>query len=1250
MTSPCPPVDQLERLLAEQLGAAEDAALSAHVEGCAACQQRLEMLLAPAGDLGPRAGLPRPDPEDTLLREIVLRGPDAPAEEPPGAPDGALSAVPGYEVLAEVGRGGAGVVYWAWQAGANRTVALKMLLAGPHAGAEQRARFRTEAEAVGRLQHPNIVQVFQVGEQAGRPFLVMEYVEGGSLAQKLTGAPLPGGPSAELVQTLARAVQAAHERGIVHRDLKPANVLLAPDGTPKIADFGLAKLLIGAGAAHTQNGAILGTPSYMAPEQATGQAAEISPATDVYALGAILYELLTGRPPFRGEASLETLLQVRTEEPVPPRRLQSKVPLDLETICLKCLQKAPHQRYASAAALADDLQRYRRGEPIRARPTSRTERAVRWCRRNPLVAGLAAAVAALLLLTTVGAVLAAVKQHGLAEAAERARDAAVAAGNAEQVQRRRTEELLERQYVDRAVRLLDEGDLDGALLWTVEGLRLVQGDAAREEMHRFRLAAVLRQRPRFVQVWFPGGPVHHVGFSPDGQRVVTASEAVTARVWDAATGKAVGLPLKHTGALLHAEFSPDGRRVVTASKDGTARVWDATTGQAVGPPLRHGDGIWIRHAAFSPDGRRVVTAGGDGQARVWDTDTGRPITPPLAPGTAVQSVAFSPDGRRVVTASADGTARVWDAGTGALVVALKHDQPVYYAEFNRDGTRVVTAGATTARVWDAASGQPIATLPHITTVNRAEFSPDGGRVVTASSDNTAQVWDAATGAPITPPLRHGDYVRQATFCRDGRVVITACGDGKVRQWDATTGALYAPTLSHGAAVSCAAVSPDGGRILTASYDGTARLWVPAGPAPTILKHEHLVHPAVPASTVGTLGSPSGQGPLLAASALFPGRTNQLVYHAAFSPDGRRLATASWDRTAQLWDAVTGAALLRAPLRHKGEVRRVTFSPDGRRVATASLDGTARVWDAATGEPVTRFLPHQDQVFEVSFRPDGKWLLTASLDGKARVWDADTGALVVALKHDRPVRYAEFNRDGTRVVTASDDRTARVWDVPSGALVVTLEHPGPVLQAAFSPDGRFVVTASRDDGTGWVWDVPSGRPVGEPLRHGGALVSARFSPDGRRVLTASADGTARVWDAATGQPVTSPLRHDSRLEHAAFSPDGRRVVTAGMDGMARVWDAATGEPLGPVLGHPSNLWYAAFSPDGRRLVTAGMDARLWGLPFEDRPVADLIRIAQVLTGLEMRAPGQFVPLDVARFHADWAALGAKYPDNFPAGGR
>ena len=327
---------------------------------------------------------PRGSPENPIL---------------PLAPESSAAAIPripGHTVLEVLGRGGMGVVYKAHDLQRKHLVALKMILVGGHAGQQELARFRTEAQAIARLQHPNVVQLYDVGEAEGRPFFSLELVEGGSLADQLDGTPWPARRAVRLVRTLARAIHHAHERGVVHRDLKPANVLLTADGTPKITDFGLARQLDTSGC-HTPSDAVLGTPSYMAPEQA-GQSKVVGPSADVYALGAILYELLTGQPPFQGDTTLDIILQVVSDDPVKPSVIRSDLPADLETICLQCLHKDPSKRYPSARALALDLRRFVEDEPVRARRSRPWDIALKWARNNPALAVLAAVIILLFLL------------------------------------------------------------------------------------------------------------------------------------------------------------------------------------------------------------------------------------------------------------------------------------------------------------------------------------------------------------------------------------------------------------------------------------------------------------------------------------------------------------------------------------------------------------------------------------------------------------------------------------------------------------------------------------------------------------------------------------------------------------------------------------------------------------------------------------------------------------------------------------
>ncbi len=593
------------------------------------------------------------------------------------------------------------------------------------------ARFRVEAEAVARLQHPNIVQIHEVGQHAGSPFLVLELVEGRNLAQRLAGTPQPARQAAELVETLARAIDSAHRQGVVHRDLTPANVLLTADGRPKITDFGLAKLIIGGGDLRTQTGELLGTPSYMAPEQAASRHQAIGAATDVYALGAILYELLTGRPPFKAESALETLRQVVAHEPVAPSRLRPKLPRDLETICLKCLHKEPSHRYASAAALAEDLRRFLENRPITARRSSVVERFGRWCRRNPAVAALCGVTSTLLLTLTVVSVTAALH-------IDRARRLADRTAADEKLARRRAQDRLVRLNVVTGNFLTAAGDYRSALLRYADAWMLDLDNPSSEPFHRLRVACVLERCPRLEGICFHTSPVLEARLDANGGRVLTRTEDGRAFLWDPYRSRSLASPLPHDGKVLCAALSPDGTRVVTTGTDWTARLWAAATGQPLGAPLRHPGGV--RHADFSPDGQRLATACADGTVRFWTVPGGKLLEPAVRLDGEARFVGFSPEGRLVVTV--DGRDR--------------------------------------ARVWDAADGRPLTpSLPHrLTPGNPADrlvqpplFSPDGARLLTADNKTTVRICDARTGAQAMPPLELGFVLNRAAFSPDGRRIL-----------------------------------------------------------------------------------------------------------------------------------------------------------------------------------------------------------------------------------------------------------------------------------------------------------------------------------------------------------------------------------------------------------------------------------------------------------------------------------------------
>jgi hypothetical protein len=618
-------------------------------------------------------------------------------------PSDFAASIPGYEILGELGRGGMGVVYQARQVKADRLVALKMILAGAHASEQDLNRFRIEAQAVARLQHPNIVQVHEVGDDHGLPYFSLEFCAGGSLEKKLAGTPLPPQDAARLIETLARAVQAAHDKGIVHRDLKPANVLLTEDGTPKITDFGLAKKLDAAGP--TASNAIMGTPSYMAPEQAGGRGKEVAPAADVYALGAILYECLTGRPPFRAATPLDTLMQVVSDDPVPPGQLNARVPRDLETICLKCLEKQPARRYPSARELGDDLQRSLKGEPIRARAVGVVERLLLWVRRRPARAALYGLSLFALALALGGGVAV-----WFWQVAEGERQGAVSTVNMLTETRRDLSDALEREQEARGK--LEQTQEELAAISYASQINLAQhlwesGQDSRARQLLEECEPKLRGwewnylhqvfHPEAIQLEGAVGYPNLITFSRDGTRFIHGNPHGIIHQWLVETGKLVATTHQNTNIRGVTFFSPDGCLLVDLPKsedpNRSIQIYDVDSGRLQATIEGYKKKIFgWKNVRFSPNGKYLAlytdrVEGNDfipdGIVKLWDTATGKEIAALPGHKPTVWHVLFSPDGERVLTTDDDETVRLWDAATGRLIV--KRDQAGRSAEYSPNG-------------------------------------------------------------------------------------------------------------------------------------------------------------------------------------------------------------------------------------------------------------------------------------------------------------------------------------------------------------------------------------------------------------------------------------------------------------------------------------------------------------------------------------------------------------------------------------
>ena len=932
-----------------------------------------------------------------------------PSSAGPAAESHRLRYFGDYELIEEIARGGMGVVYAARQVSLNRIVALKMILSGSLASKADVQRFRAEAEAAANLRHPNIVAIYEIGEHEGRHYFSMEFIEGKDLSELTRGLPLPPHRAAGYVQTIAEAVHHAHVQGTLHRDLKPSNVLVDERDQPHVTDFGLATRLDG-GSELTVSGQILGTPAYMPPEQVAGRREAMGPASDVYSLGAILYQLLTGRPPFAAGTMEETLRQVIELEPAAPRLLNAGTPRDLETICLKCLAKEPHRRYATAHELADDLGRFRRGEPIHARPSSAAEKGWRWCRRHPAVATLTITVAVLLLAMAFTSTWAALR-IGSARDAERSQHE-LAEDRLDLIELQRAEGWFAADQTTRALAGL------GRLLRAHPTNRLAAA----------RLMFALAQQDIPLPL---GQPLAHAvavdaaEFSADGRRVVTLSSNV-ARVWNAETGEPLTPPLRHETNLLSARFSLDGERLMVLTTN-SVHVWAVAGARSLVTLTSTGV---VHNARFSRDGRRIVIVDGlrdEGAARVWSLENAQPITERLGRQTWVLDADFSPDGQQLVTAAYDYTALIWDLRTGRTqTYRIAQGALLHSAQFSSDGRSVVTASADrTVRVWDCDSGAPLtAPLQHLGPVRFAAFSPDGQRLASLEEGVNVWLWNVWNDLPLAGVLSHSARVRSMEFSPEGLRLLTVADDETVRMWDARRGALLGGVLRFEE------------RVLAAQFtDGAVRVVVASRPNEVRILE---AHPGRPPGHPLRLVVPAGS--------------------AGFSPDGLAVITSGTNGGTEQWDVTSGLRLAAAAVTNM-HVTMPSPTPYKRVIAGNSV----QLKDALTGQPVSGEMVHESPVTHTQFSPDGTRILTVCRLDKDRsivcVWSLSAPPWPI------PPGLADLaeNLAGHRLnlkgdfeaVPAGDwpelkQRPSRDWGTNNGAQLI---------RSLLSKPGEFIATAS-----------------------------------------------------------------------------------------------------------------------------------------------------------------------------------------------
>ncbi|ODU01672.1 MAG: hypothetical protein ABS79_01330 [Planctomycetes bacterium SCN 63-9] len=1100
--------------------------------------------------------------ECVRLLEEVLPPRSGPISKAPDGPDSATARerIGRFEVLGELGRGGFGVVLRAFDPALKRQVALKVPRPEFLVHPEGKRRFLREGWAASRLEHPNIVQVLEAGEAGPIGYIASAICEGPSLAAWLANRaePVPARMAARLLASLAGAIAHAHARDVLHRDLKPANILLqgadsetpaavssnALPFVPRLCDFGLAKLLDQA-ADDTRTAPVIGSPPYMAPEQADGRLDRIGPATDIYGLGAILYELLTGRPPFRGENSLETIRLVLEDDPPSPRSLRPGLPRDLETIALKCLEKCPADRYASAALLADELGRFLDDRPIAARPAGVLRRSVKWARRRPAQA----VFGGFLLLTALGAAGALVGgQWWQARQNARLREVndRLEATNTQlgQVNDRLEATIARAEQTDRDARHRLFGSL------------VKQSQLALDDGHEELALDLLKS---VADIRTP--PAEEIGFSWSHlDRRIRCRLSVLA---------------KGHRPVFFVQASPDGKTLAAFHDQGPLILWDMAGGEPRGSaagPIQHFRGI-----AFSADSRTLAVSHHDGLPRVsfWDASTGQPWGARLTTRRSLTDLYLSDDGRTL--AGIPHTATLpehrlyyWDlsAGPGGPITPLDERAGAARLGFDRDNP-------TLRLIADALDGKPVeppASMPGIP--RGVEFTADSEIVVTSLGGPSIEIRDrsmihAASSIPFGPLA----YTLSPPLSKPAHPASVPDWEVRIERLHklAPPGRRELPFRRLDSSGVPLRFSSRGDKLAIRGADATAQLVDLATGGVTMLDLE----------------------------------ANLTAVN--FSADSRVLILGGFDGRIRLRNLQPPEEPSSFQVHPKQpdleEVWGLCWSPDGKFLATASDDGVIRVWsfDPESDAPprqIASMEGHRALVTSVNWSRDGKTLVSSGYNPPdVRVWDAATWTCRAVLTgHRKIIRQAAIGPDGRAIVSGGDDGAIRIWSAghPEVRRDPLPAHAGSVSCVAFSPDGKTFASSGRD-GVVALRDPADGRVI-HSWEIETAASAIAYSPDGTRLACSDSLGTIRVWDLGDlpGLPPLILQGHARWAQSLAFSPDGKTLASGGFDQTVRIWDLGTGQELLALAGHTKRVNGVAFSPDGKTLAScdhAGV-VKLW----------------------------------------------------------
>jgi WD40 repeat protein/serine/threonine protein kinase len=1101
---------------------------------------------------------------------------DDPSSESPRSIDDFKSRrIGNYKLLQEIGRGGMGSVWLAEQIEPiKRKVALKLIRPGL-GSKEVIARFEAERQALAMMDHENIARVFDAGTASdGSPYFVMELVKGVSLVEYCDQNKLNVRERLELFVPVCKAVQHAHQKGVIHRDLKPSNILVTfTDGkpVPKVIDFGLAKSFehtasLTEKTMFTEFGKVIGTLRYMSPEQAELNSLDVDIRTDIYSLGVVLYELLTGSTPLDEQAiGKHALVQVlhlirEKDPPIPSLRLSSSGDAiagiseqrrigtaklfqilrgDLDWVVMKAIEKDRSRRYDAASDIAEDIQRYLNGDAIEARPPTAAYKFSKFVNKNRGLVAASTLIIASLVAGIIGTSIGLYKNGQALELAD-------------QIAGQQTEFARKSAWSEYAAKInlaqTEWNHGDANIAW--DALSSCQWDLRGWE-HDYLYTKFTRNQLNLIG---HTGYVSSVAFSPDRTLIVSGSSDKTIKVWSAISGEET-LTLKgHTDRVSCVAFSPGGTQIVSGSHDNTIKLWSAISGEETRTLKRHLGPV--TSVAFSPDGTQIVSGSSDKTIKVWSAISGEETRTLTGHTGYISSVAFSPTGTQIVSGSGDNTIKVWNAISGEETRTLKghqggaspydHAGGVSSVAFSPDGTQIVSGSwDRTIKVWNAFRGEETRTLKgHTGDISSVAFSPDGTQIISGSYDKTIKVWNAISGEETNTLKGHQGGVFSVAISPDGTQIVSGSLDKTIKVWNANGGEETLTLKGHAGGVGSVAFSSGGTQIASGSYDKTIKVWSPiSGERIHTLKGHH--------------------GP---------------VKSVAFSPDGTQIVSGSSDKTIKVWNAISGEQTLTLK-GHAGDVSSVAFSPDGTQIVSGSYDNTIKVWNATSGKETLTLTGHAGDVSSyentggvnsVAFSPDGSQIVSGSYDNTIKVWNAIDGEETRTLKgHTDYVFSAAFSPDGMKIVSGSGDNTIKVWNAVNGEETLTLKgHTDYVFSVAFSPDGTQIV--SGGDNTIRLWNAASGEETLTLKGHTWSVVSVAFSHDGTQIVSGSGDITVKLWNATSSQEIHMLNGHDNPIKGVSLLLDETQIVSGRGDNTIKVWNAISGESTHTLKKHSRGI--------------------------------------------------------------------------------